>query len=272
VVGDLTEPATFETACRGCSLTIFAAGARRLAYATDPQAITDFQTGNVMALRNLGIAVVRAGNRPLIHIGSLFALGIRRSGALSEDTQALPTTPFEISEWQGEQELRMLNATDGLDCRIMRLPPVTGATSRGGLLDALRAASCDPTWAIEIAENGNARKPLISPRDFLAAVERTWQFGRSGRCYHFASGNYPLRKIAATLRDSAVGVYSVGEFMEVFTKRSQDLLAFLANYIKLDVVVATQRAHSELNWTGMEEDLSFGMHETPPVESLIANR
>ncbi len=269
VEGDLTDLSSFADGCRGCSLAIFAAGARRPAFATDAQSIADFQKVNVVALRNLGVAVLRAGNKPLIHLGSLFALGIQHSGAVNEDTVARPHSPFERSEHAGEQQLLDLHQTQGLDCRIMRLAPVTGATPRGGLLDSLRVASCDAEWTDYFVQNAHTRKPLLSASDFLTAIEQIIALGRSGRRYHFASGDFQLDAMVSAFRSADIVLPTLTDFMRAQPKRLRDLSEFLRSYLGWDIRVAVSRAADELRWNPQASVIA-DLWNLPPSASEAA--
>lgn len=252
VEGELTSPETLRSACDGCSLVIFAAGARRAAYHVDPQSVADFQAVNVAGLRELGRAVVNVGQSPLVHLGSLFSLGILQTGILTEQTPALPSTPFEQSEWQGEQELLTLHKSDGLDCRIMRLPPVTGAIPRGGLLDILGAAATDPTWDEVFRCNSESTKPLISPSSFLSAVRHVALRGLAGRIYHFSSGDFSLRQMTTRLQKQGLRDRPVSDNLLSAGDHSNALSAFILAYAHWNVSVPTVLAKEELGWRPSE--------------------
>lgn len=245
---DLGAPSSLSGIAANCDVTVFAAGARRPCYAESRDDMEEFQRINVRGLRAVGESVLRAGNQPLLHLGSLFALGVERHGVLSEDSEARPKTPFELSEFEGEQALRELHAKAGLDCRILRLPPVAGATPRGGLLDSIRVAGLDAEWRNVFEMNSDKRKPLISPSDFLSGLDHSLAFGEPGRCYHLSSGDFTLAEMWRGLAAGGSRIPTLSHFLDGHVERFQSLTRFLRIYLKWDVCVNLNTAAAELDW------------------------
>ena len=246
---DLSSEDSLEDIVRGCSLTVFAAGASRPCYSRRPEDAEEFRRINVEALKAVGLAVLHAGNHPLIHLGSLFGLGLCQSGGLTETTEACPDSPFELSEHEGELQLLRLFHSDGLDCRIMRLPPVLGAAPPTGLLAALRAASLQAKWQDLFIQHAKATKPLISSIDFLSALGHMLTFGRAGMVSNFASGDYQLAQIPAILVVDGTAIPPPSCVVGRPADRLADLDRFLAAYVPWNVRVRLDFAKNELRWT-----------------------
>jgi dihydroflavonol-4-reductase len=248
IEADLSEPPTLIDVAQGCHLVLFAAGARRPICATDCEAQCDFQHINVESLHAIGQATLRAGNPPLIHLGSLFVMGFDQDGIIVESTEPCPTTPFGRSERNGELAILDLHRRLGLDCRILRLPPVTGVSPPGGLLGAVVAAAMDKAWASHITNFATTRKPLLAPGDLVSAVEAVRQRGVAGRIYHISSGDFPLRDVASGLSALALAHPHRREYALSHSDQPKELADFLRAYLRWNVRVATNRAEAELAW------------------------
>ncbi len=249
VFADLSMPSTLKGVANDCAATIFAAGAKRPCYACEQDDISEFNRINTDSLKHVGLEVLRSGNQPLIHLGSMFALGVLQNGELTENTSPRPTTPFELSEFKGERILVDMHVASGLDCRIMRLPPVTDTSPIGFLLNVIYLAGCDLRWHEVFEQKKNTKKPLISPSDFLTGLDCTLKYGKSGGIYQFTSGDYSLMEIQHIVRccqrDTPIDAYLSWEYLT----KIAEFKRFLISYITLDVMIDIDCTKNNLQWT-----------------------
>ncbi|WP_350494724.1 NAD-dependent epimerase/dehydratase family protein [Roseiconus lacunae] len=156
---------------RGCDATVFAIGAKIPCYASDSLSVAEFQRVNVELLSRAAQASLLEGNGPFVHLGSLFSLGIIQDGWISSKTKPNPKSPFEISEHDGECKILHRITNDGLNARILRLPPIVDGGRPGGLLSMLAIAWQSRKYEAMFLEHRNTWKPMMYLADALKSVE-----------------------------------------------------------------------------------------------------
>jgi dihydroflavonol-4-reductase len=102
VQGSIEDPRAVTAAVRGADMVI------HLAAKVQPSSLDarDLWQVNVKGARNTYLAAVQSGCRLFLHMSSAGVYGPpRRAAPFTEQDQANPVTPYQLSKWAGEQAL-----------------------------------------------------------------------------------------------------------------------------------------------------------------------
>lgn len=227
--------------CTGSAAVISAIGAKIPCYSRQNRDVHEFNRINVDALETIGGSIVRAGNMPLVHVGSMMAYGLETNGNIDEYTKFLPTSPFEKSEYQGEQRLIALGQQKGLDYRIARLPPVIGAEPSGGVFANLKLAAKHNDWREYFEKHAKTSKPIINSADMLSAIERLTNCDAPRSAYNFVSYHETLSQLVFAVDAVATQQLPTG-------LRRNDFEEFLRRFLKWNVSVCQRKVVADLGW------------------------
>lgn len=232
---DLKDFTGLRNLIRGCDATIFAIGANHPCYSRHSEAVVDFQHVNTKALLDVANAVILEGNSPLIHLGSLFSLGMSQKGCVNEQTLPKPETPFEISEREGEHLLIEASEVQGLNSRILRLPPVLDGGKSSGLLTQLIEASNSTVYRKQFVRYETTSKPAILSKDMVTAIEAAMNPDLKPLVCNLSSGDLMLGDLVRAASSQEQSTMETPE-------RSVDFQYFLASYLPYDLRVDLSHA------------------------------
>jgi 2-alkyl-3-oxoalkanoate reductase len=134
VQGDLTDPASLQSAVRGCQFVFHLAGA---AHQYAPS--SDFEQVNVHGTRALAEAALQSGVERFVHVSCARVYGAPRDATIDEFTELQHSDdPYIDSKVQAEVILRKMAAQSGLPVVIPQLSMVYGPGMEDWTIKPLR--------------------------------------------------------------------------------------------------------------------------------------
>jgi nucleoside-diphosphate-sugar epimerase len=125
--GDLRETTSLAGAARGIDLVIHLAAVHRGGNLRR----TDFWQVNSEGTKRLLQEAVRAGVRRFVYVSTAGVLGNVRPNRLGTEADAAkPRDLYEVTKWRGEQAVRRIAHSDGLEAVIVRPAAVYGPGER----------------------------------------------------------------------------------------------------------------------------------------------
>lgn len=98
-----------------------------------------YYESNVLGTRTLAAACVTAGIKRLVFASTIKINGENNGTCKLDETSAVsPSGPYAQSKWEAEQNLREIEASDGLGVTILRIPLVYGPGVRANFFKLLR--------------------------------------------------------------------------------------------------------------------------------------
>ena len=131
-VGPLNADTNFLAALQGVSTLVHCAALTWIDPASPDQSA--FTTVNVHATRALGEQAVAAGAKRIVFISSLTVNGKHNAGRpFRADDEPNPQSLYSRTKWEGEQVLRALEVTYGIEVIIIRPPRIIWPELSGNL-------------------------------------------------------------------------------------------------------------------------------------------
>jgi UDP-glucose 4-epimerase len=162
VIGDIVRPRNMAAALEGVDAVIHSAG---LAHQMSGAPADDYRVLNTEATINLAQAAQRAGVRRFVFLSSIRAQGGHVADhVLTEDEEALPTSPYGMSKLAAEQGLAQLD----LDWVALRPVLVYGLGVKGNMAELVRLARLPyplPLGALA------GRRSLLALDNLVAAID-----------------------------------------------------------------------------------------------------
>lgn len=235
VVGDLSEPASYETAAAGQDGYIHAAEE------TLPRrcAVDRIAVETLIAAARRSAPTGAATERFLVYTSGIWVLGSTRQPA-AEDA---PVNPPEIVAWRpAHEQLVLAAAGSGFRTCVVRPGIVCGGT-RGIIGDLIRDAS---NGLVRIVGNGENHWPVVYDRDLADLVVRLSSRPEASGIYHAAGErdervNDIVEAIAAQVKTSP-------QIRRMPLEEAKGKMGARAEALALDQIVRGPRARA-LGWS-----------------------
>ncbi len=204
IIGDLLDPASLSTACKGISTVFHCAG-----YAhSNTRSNTDaYWQINFEGTRNLLTAAGQAGVKRFVFLSSVKAMAEPGDNCIAEDWPGEPTTPYGKSKRAAEDAVLDAGHKYGMHVVNLRLAMVYGRGGRGNL--QRMATAIRTGWFPPLPEDENMRS-LVHVDDVVEAIRLVVEKPEAnGRTYIVSDYRpYSGRKIYDEIR-SALGMSSI---------------------------------------------------------------
>ncbi|GBQ71357.1 epimerase [Ameyamaea chiangmaiensis NBRC 103196] len=200
VEGDLSSPATFAEAVRGCRYVFHVAADYRL-WVPDP---APMMTANVEGTRLLMLAAQDAGVERIVYCSSVAALGLIGDGSVSDENTPVHEHGvigiYKRSKYRAEQEVLRLVRERGLDCVIVNPSTPVGPrdikpTPTGQMI--LDCAAARMPAYVETGVN------IVHVDDVAEGHALALERGRTGEKYILGGEDYLLRDLFAMTSELA---------------------------------------------------------------------
>lgn len=136
--GDLHNRNALRQALTGVRSVIHLAGRAHVLRENMQEPLTEFRRMNVEGTRQLLEEAATAGVERFVFASSVAAMGTISNEILTEQTTALPDSPYGISKLESEQIVRKLCENSGVSFTILRPPMVYGPGMKGNPLRLFR--------------------------------------------------------------------------------------------------------------------------------------
>ncbi|MCU0935260.1 MAG: NAD-dependent epimerase/dehydratase family protein [Gammaproteobacteria bacterium] len=202
--GDLEDPASLRTVCRGVVTVFHCAGYAHAGRADSGVEADRHWRVNALGTRNLAEAAGQAGVSRFVFLSSVKAVGDPGENCVDESWDAPPTTPYGRAKRQAEQWLQEAGERYGMQAVILRPAMVYGPGGGGNLprlIEAIRRGRFPPLPRV------HNRRSMVHVEDLVqAAVLAAERAEAAGRTYLVTDGvDYSTGDLYAGIR-SALGL------------------------------------------------------------------
>ncbi len=200
VRGDLLDPASLATACKGIETVFHCAGYAHAFSSSDPDAHWRI---NFEGTRNLASVAGEAGVKRFVFLSSVKAMAEPGDECIDEDWPGEPDTPYGKAKRAAEDAVLEAGVRYGMHVVNLRLAMVYGLGGRGNLERMARAILTG--WFPPLPETGN-RRSLVHVDDVVEVMRLVAERPEAnGRTYivadpHAYSGREIYDAIRAVLR------------------------------------------------------------------------
>jgi nucleoside-diphosphate-sugar epimerase len=194
VEGDLSEPDSLGGICEGVDC-VFHCAALGMSHDTARATQEDYDRVNVAGSVALAKEALDNRVRRFVHLSSTAAMGVPHDSVVTEDSECLPSDPYQLSKRAAELALKDLLGEKSTQLIILRPCLVVGAGKDDGeLLKLFRL--CKKGIFPAFASALHSEKPLVSVKDLVRAMILASENGRPDEIYLIHSGvGHQLGKI-----------------------------------------------------------------------------
>jgi nucleoside-diphosphate-sugar epimerase len=180
---DVTADTNWEDALHGIDVVVHLAARAHKLKDSSADPLSEFRAINTAGCRQLALQAAAAGVRRFVFLSSIGVNGAVTSGRpfSANDTPA-PCTPYAISKFEAETDLRAIAEASGMEVVVIRAPLVYGANAPGNFGKLMRAVQRGIILPLGMA-NKNARSfvavenlvdLIVRCMDHPAAANRTF--------------------------------------------------------------------------------------------------
>lgn len=191
-VADATVPSTLDGCCQDIDI-VFNLIALRGHDLPSEAAFAKFRKVNVEGLRNLVSEAKKSNIKRFIHLSGTAAMGMPE-GTVNEETPCAPSTPFQVTKYEGEQLLLEEYRQNGFPVLILRPCMLYGPGLKG---DFLTLSKLCKTGFFPKIGHGENLSPALHIMDLIYAFPKCIENGHPGEIYLLASErSYSLREVS----------------------------------------------------------------------------
>jgi len=166
--GDLHNRKALRQALEGVRSVIHLAGRAHVLRENMQDPLTEFRRMNVEGTRQLLEEAATAGVERFVFASSVAAMGTISNEILTEQTTALPDSPYGISKLESEQVVKQVCENSGMSFTILRPPMVYGPGMKGNPLRLFRVIARGVPLPLGAVRN---RRSLLYVGNLAAALE-----------------------------------------------------------------------------------------------------
>ncbi len=234
IEGDLHDIDILQEACEGCDIVYHVAAKADYWKDDDKEALLRI---NVDGTRNVLTAAKSAGVKRVIFTSSASAVGFRKDGTASDETEPFNLPPerfwYAYSKVKAEEVVAEFVA-DGLDVVTLNPTVIIGPGDLNAISGTFIIESARFQWAVPMSSGGLA---VIDVRDVAQAHLNAMTRGRSGERYVLNTANYPYSiwfKMIAEACDVRAPIFSSPDWMLEPTARLIEFLRKLGLQTPMD--------------------------------------